>query len=173
MFNKQCLLKTLNFILFYIGWFILVYFRNAEATWLCAGICCLNFILGSPKTALIKVALITASFGLFHDALLVHYYFFSFTDTPHLMLPTWFITLWVLFLSTYHCSLAWILKLPIIITALLGGIFGSLSYMAGTWMGALTFHFDTMPQALFHFIDWAILFPMTIVIYNKLRNLTC
>lgn len=73
--------------------------------------------------------------------------------------PWWLALLWLHFCLSLRHSLAFMQRLPVVIQALLGGVFGSLSYLAGAHFGAVYLPFDASVTAGILALVWAILLP--------------
>nr|WP_255700934.1 DUF2878 domain-containing protein [Polynucleobacter sp. IMCC 29146] len=156
--------KIANFVLFQVGWFACI-FGGAFGYVMGAVIFSLALVAVSVwqapfKKAEISLFLKIGLYGLVGDTLLQHLgllHFKSPVPWPFLS-PIWMWTLWVLFATTLNQSMAWLQGKPLI-AALLGSIFGPLSYIAGVEMGAATWGNQTQAIVLIGLI-WAIGMPV-------------
>lgn len=80
--------------------------------------------------------------------------------------PAWMVGLWVLFGTTWGSSLQWLAHRPGV-AALLGGVFGPLSYGAGVRLGAAEF-----PDPAFSVVGlagaWAVVLPAALAASERL-----
>lgn len=156
-----------NFILFYIGWLLGVYYHNHWAALVCFGFALINFLMSREKKSVLVSALVITCIGLLNDSLVFGLGILRFTDTPEYWMTPWLAALWLLFASTYHSSLAWVEKTHRLFQATVGGIVGALSYIAGTKLGAVSYELTIMPQLIFHFLNWIWLYPLTLWLHGK------
>lgn len=68
--------------------------------------------------------------------------------------PVWIVAMWTLFASTFGASMAWI-QGRVLIAALLGGVFGPASYVAGMRFGAVKFGASLMVTVAVLSLVWA------------------
>ncbi|SUI76294.1 DUF2878 domain-containing protein [Shewanella morhuae] len=80
--------------------------------------------------------------------------------------PWWLGCLWLHFSLSLNHSLAFIRPLPLICQALIGGIFGTLSYLAGAQFHAVNLPYGTVVSALILFVVWSILLPFAVQCAN-------
>lgn len=105
--------------------------------------------------------------GLLADSLLAHSGILAF-NTGFGLLPWWLVVLWGCFAATFNQSLAF-LKNRLILAALLGGIGGPLTYLAGAELGRVQFGNDTFATMTQLAIVWSLLTP-TLVLVSKQLN---
>jgi hypothetical protein len=72
--------------------------------------------------------------------------------------PLWITAMWLLFATTLNSSLKW-LQGRYWLAALMGAIFGPLSYMAGERMGAIAFNYDVRFTVVVLALVWAGVVP--------------
>ena len=130
--------------------------------WLPAGIILLiASVAFSPKRAqdlrLWPIALI----GFLGDLLLTQVDFFSFEQPP-----IWLATIWLGFAFTLNHSMNWLFSIKLPLQAMVGGIAGAMSYLAGARLGAVELPLGTLLSAAILSSYWAILLP-TIVLLSK------
>ena len=105
--------------------------------------------------------------GLLVDGLLTITGVFIFTAPGFsLPIPLWLLALWAGFSLTLPYSLNYLQGHPVI-CALLGGIFGPLSYWAGARFDAVSFGQDLYFTLGLLAIVWACVFPLCMVIESK------
>jgi len=81
--------------------------------------------------------------------------------------PAWIVAMWVLFATALNSSLQW-LNNRYLLAALLGGIFGPLSYRAGAAFGAATFPFGEISGLIILAVIWGLVMPLLVWINYKL-----
>lgn len=95
-----------------------------------------------------------AVLGIVIDSLLTLLGVFQFSH-----LPWWLALLWLHFCLSLRHSLAFMQRCPVVIQALLGGVFGSLSYLAGAHFGAVYLPHEESVTAAILALVWAFLLP--------------
>ena len=93
--------------------------------------------------------------GVAVDFLLTVFKLIEFTQGQ--LLPSWLMLLWVLFALTFSAGYRWLNKLPVIVSAILGGIFGPLAYWAASKLSSV----EILSPVLFTSISavfWGLLF---------------
>ncbi|MDG5899288.1 DUF2878 domain-containing protein [Shewanella xiamenensis] len=113
-------------------------------------------------STMIKVGLL----GIVIDTLLTLFGVFEFT-----VLPWWLACLWLHFALSLHHSLIFMRALPIILQVILGGVFGSLSYIAGAQFNAVTLPFGESISMIILAVVWTILLPLFIKISRSYRQI--
>jgi hypothetical protein len=76
--------------------------------------------------------------------------------------PFWLWLVWALFAMTLNASLAFLQRVPVRMNALLGAVFGTLSYVAGARLGAAVMAESVWNLSLLA-LAWACVFPMTVI----------
>ncbi|WP_192022313.1 DUF2878 domain-containing protein [Shewanella sp. WPAGA9] len=113
-----------------------------------------HFVVSQQNKWDLKVMLVSALAGCLVDSLLTVFGIFEFAS-----FPIWLGLLWAYFAISLNYSLALFNHLPVAIQALLGGVFGSLSYIGGANLGAVTLPQGTATTAIVLFVIWFVLFP--------------
>ena len=156
--------KIANFVLFQVGWFACI-FGGASGHVVASVLFSLALVAISVwQTPFKKNTLALFGkiglYGLVGDTLLLQLGFLQFNSpVPFAFLsPIWMWILWILFASTLNQSMAWLLGKPLM-GALLGGILGPLSYIAGVELGAASWGNKLQAIVLIGFI-WAIGMPI-------------
>jgi hypothetical protein len=133
--------KFWNFVLLQVGWFACVIgAANQEVFWPVIGsfFYVIFHIWRSPLPVIeLKLLIKAVVLGVSADTLVANLGFLYFQDAwPSAYLsPIWMWALWALVASTVNGSLSWLKGKPIL-GAVLGAIFGPMSYEAGIHMGA-------------------------------------
>lgn len=170
---RHTIINVLNFIIFQIGWLIAVYWHNNIAAAFVVLLAIINVkLLINSNFKIFVICIITACIGIVNDYALLNSGLISFPNQQFVVFPTWLAALWLLFISTFSSSMAWMNKLSIIMIGLIGGIAGSISYVIGTKMGAMHYNIVHIPQLIFHFANWCILMPLLFWFYFKLVRLS-
>ena len=108
-------------------------------------------------------------FGILVDGLFKNFGLVQYLGNSSLYLPPlWIIAMWAGFCLTINHSLAW-LKGNMVLSFLLGFIFGPLSYLAGQKMGVIIFNFDIFTLFVLAFA-WGICIPILYWINSKINN---
>lgn len=102
-----------------------------------------------------------AALGIGIDTVLAVLGLFEFA-----LFPWWLGCLWLHFALTLNHSLAFMRPLPLIFQALLGGIFGGLSYLAGVEFNAVNLPYGNVISGFVLFFVWLVLLPFLIQLAN-------
>ena len=105
------------------------------------------------------LVMITGVVGAFWDSVLVAAGWLSYPTGTFISgaAPYWIIGMWMLFATTLNLAFRW-LRGRIAVAALLGAVFGPLSYLAGSKIGAVTIN-EMTPAMIALGFAWAILMP--------------
>lgn len=93
--------------------------------------------------------------GIAVDFLLTAFNLIDFAQGQ--LMPAWLMLLWVLFALTFFAGYRWLNKLPVIVSVILGGIFGPLAYWAASKISSV----EILSPVLFSSISaifWSLLF---------------
>jgi hypothetical protein len=154
-----------NILAFQVGWFAGVLGAAHDRPWL--GPLAVLFLLilhlwfAADRWAAFQIVLTVGMIGAAIDSTLGYLGILQFRDSLFLgwFCPPWLIALWVVFATTFRSSLAWLAARPLT-AAVLGGLFGPVSYYAGQALGALNL-MDNLPVAVTTLSAiWAALFPL-------------
>lgn len=100
--------------------------------------------------------------GISIDALLTLMGVFEFNTSPW-----WLACLWLHFALSLHHSLMFLRALPVVLQALMGGIFGSLSYLGGAKLHAFALPLGVGESVLIIAGLWVFLLPVFIQIASS------
>ena len=155
----------LNFIAFQAGWFALVVGAAYGQLWpgmLLAGLAvAIHLALSERPGQEARLIVVALSAGLVCDSLLAASGWLRYASPAPGLAPYWILAMWALFATTLNVSMRW-LKGRIGLAALMGAVFGPLSYIAGQRLGALEFiDFQAAVPALA--IAWALAMPLLIL----------
>ncbi|RBP50805.1 DUF2878 domain-containing protein [Arenicella xantha] len=119
----------------------------------------------------LQLVALSVLLGLMVDTLWLQLGFLQFTDPRPVtaMSPAWIMLLWVGFALTINHSLSWINAHPLL-PAVLGGIGGPLSYLAGERLGAVTFTTNVTALMIYIGIAWAISLTLLALVAKDKQN---
>jgi Protein of unknown function (DUF2878) len=157
LIRSDWLRLLLNGLLFNVSWFVVVLSQSA----LVAGLqlflhLCIHFVLfGRGLAELRLVALVTVS-GVMLDQALFAFGVFKLSGSTGA--PLWLSCLWPLFATTL-CHAFSALQGRWLIAALIGGIGGTASYIAGVGLSEISFGSSLLSPIVIAAL-WALLFPL-------------
>ncbi|MCT7941030.1 DUF2878 domain-containing protein [Shewanella holmiensis] len=125
----------------------------------------LHFVVSKNRKRDFWVVLAVSSLGIFVDICLIYFGVFEFSISPW-----WLALLWIFFALTLNSSLAFAHKLHLPLQVILGGISGSLSYLAGANFGAVVLPFGTVYSTCILVVIWCVLFPVSMTIAARLKS---
>ena len=108
--------------------------------------------------------------GFCFDSVLISLGVFSLPHTTSFS-PFWLVSMWTGFSTAFSMGLHQIQKIPwflIIIIAALGGL---LSYRTGASFGGIVLNDDLYFSSISIMLEWAIAFPLLLMMYTKLQGL--
>ncbi len=157
--------RIVNFVTFQIGWFVCVLGASYGRPWL--GPSVVLFLLSfyfwmvEDHWTAVRVVLVVGLVGAVIDSAFGYVGLLQFRDSvlANWLCPPWLVALWMIFATTLQHSLSWLAgrwKLA----ALLGGVFGPVSYYAGQEFGALRLGGTMSSTALALAAVWALLLPL-------------
>lgn len=124
--------------------------------------------VGESLTEL-AVVLVTALAGIITDSLLALFGVYIFSGSGQFLpIPFWLILLWFAFASTLRHSLAYLSK-HYRLAAGLGAVGGTLSYVAGMKLQAVTFGLAFYPTVLLLACIWACLMPVIFLLCQRVE----
>ena len=153
------------------GWFGCIYLARAGGELYTPAIPVVGWILASfalaPSRARAFKAFALASAGISADFLAHQFHLIQFVpDTGFAVLPVWIISLWLLFVVTL-LLLARQLNGKYLFAAVLGAVFGPLTYQSGEGFGVLLL--AGRSAAIAYSVFWAIYLPSSILWLNSER----
>lgn len=160
--------KIINFVLFQLGWIIAVYYHSNVAALFCFSLALIAYILSGHLT--VRYLLLGAGvalIGIFNDYILHALGIIKFPNQTYIFLPLWLCAVWFIFVATFGSSLAWLQSLSLRYKAILGGLGGAVSYIAGAQLGAVAIHGTPIMQFAILFVNWFFLFPFLLWLYCK------
>ena len=125
------------------------------------------WLAAEPARELLLV-LITGVIGVTWDSFMVSAGWLSYPSGVFIsgVAPYWIVAMWMLFATTLNVSFRW-LQQRLWLAAIMGAVFGPLSYYAGASAGAVVLH---NPNAAFTglSIAWAIMLPSLLWLAQQL-----
>jgi hypothetical protein len=124
-------------------------------------------LAAEPERELALIVM-TGAIGLSWDSVMVSAGWVTYPNGTFAvgLAPYWILGMWMLFATTLNASFRW-LHPRLRLAAVMGAVFGPLSYMAGSAAGAVEF---TNPTAVYVTLSasWALLFPGLLMLARQL-----
>jgi Protein of unknown function (DUF2878) len=167
--------RFVNFAMFYLGWFSCVV--GAARGWLWLGpavaavLLLVHLALTPSRVREARLILLAGLFGFAVDTSLASAGLFSFTRTsvtPWLS-PLWMVALWMLFATTLNGSMSWLAG-RYGLAALLGFLFGPVSYVAGARLGAIDLPDRWIGSLAGVAVAWAFAMPTLLMLRDRLSK---
>lgn len=157
-----------SFIWYYIGWFGCVYLgKYGFSKWsFFFPLFLVTLLLVWRKLSLRVTGLLilVAVLGMTFDAVMTAKGWIVFVDPDYVILPYWLISIWLLFLFVIPIMVP-LFYSRLWLAAVLGAVFGPLSYASGNAMGVLSFQ-GPLSMCLYAGF-WGLYFPLSIYIVGK------
>lgn len=153
-----------NFVAFQLGWFACVLAAANASAWLgmlvVGLVVALHLVLAERPGQELRLVALALLMGLVFDSLLVNSGWLRYASPGPFsgLAPYWILGMWALFATTLNVTMGWLKDKPAL-AALLGAVFGPLSYMAGQRLGALEF-VDFRSGMLALAVVWALAMPL-------------
>lgn len=154
-----------NAVVFQVGWWIAVLGTGWAYHWigplLVACLVCVNVSSSADRRATARIVIVVGLFGTLLDSALSFAGLLLFVENPFApwLCPPWLIALWCLLATTLNGSLRWLAGRDRL-AALVGGIFGPLSYYAAQQLGTLRLGPNEPLSLLLLSILWAVVLPL-------------
>lgn len=163
--------KILNALGYQVGWWTCIssirWGLELEAIAFCAVMFAMHLRFSKAPLQELKLGSVTLLLGIFVDSMLQHFdviEFYGWSLGP--FSPYWLWTLWILFSFTLNNSLAILKNQSLFINALIGMIFGPLTYYAGAKLGAASFVASTAHIMSLSFV-WMLAMPLLVVVAKR------
>ncbi|WP_171045246.1 DUF2878 domain-containing protein [Pseudoalteromonas rubra] len=157
----------INLVIFQSVWWLSALFTH-QAVIAVVVIMALHFALSPSKKADV-VSLTILPVGLVADQTLAAFGVISFVG-GQLWLPLWLALLWAHFLLTLNHSLSWLGRFNVGVQAMIGAVFGALSYIGGIKLGALNSPLSLIDVFLVFAVVWAIVLPLVVYLNTRLNT---
>lgn len=102
-------------------------------------------------------------FGSLLDYFNIAIGWFEFDQTG---IPYWLIALWAIFAWYAYFLYPYVNQYPAAIVLAVGGIAGSLSYVAGSKLGAVSFGLSLSATAIILFVEWVLVIAVILKVYG-------
>jgi hypothetical protein len=162
--------KFINFLIFQFGWIMIVFYHNFLSGLLGLGLALLNYLFIRISLKELMLSFAIAFLGILNDLIIAKIGFLDFSNAIMLPIPLWLASLWLLFVSTFASSLAWLRCLNVFFLAFLGAFGGAISYCAAEKLNALSYHTAGLPSFIFYGLNWLLLFPFLFILYHYIRK---
>lgn len=127
----------------------------------------LHFLLASSLRHELWLVLVIALPGIVLDATLSHLNIYQFHNGE--LLPLWLVEIWIAFAVSLPRSMGFLARFPVL-SILLGGVGGTLSYFSGSKLGAVTLAEPLTTSLAIIALPWAILFPLCLQATTLIRR---
>jgi hypothetical protein len=158
-----------NAVFFQLVWFACAIYQQSSIV-IVSLLIVIHFILSPSPLNDFKV-LVLSLVGISVDQALFVAGVIEFSSSSP-VIPYWLILLWCYFAMCFNHSLRWTLSIPVWGQSILGGVFGTLSYLAAVNFEAIASPFSTVTFVICFFVVWAALFPLLIITHKRLIPLT-
>ena len=147
-------LNLINLLMFQAVWWLSILYQNSVLA-ISSGLLLLHFALSSHRQSDLLSMVKVVACGVIIDSLLTYMQLFEFQYIPY-----WLGLLWCHFAISLRYSLAFTQRLPFYINAILGGVFGCISYLAGARFGAVVLPQEYLTSVMILFSVWFVIFPI-------------
>ncbi len=163
--------RLINALGFQTGWWACIVGVGHGLEWPAMGLCVALVWLHLQRTPYrrqeLMIAAAALALGLVIDSLLqyfsvIHFYGWALWALS----PFWLWMLWVLFAMTLNASLDFLQTLPLWVSAILGGVAGPLTYLAGASFGAAAMQ-PTFTHVSLLALAWAMALPLLVVLARQ------
>ena len=164
-----------NFLMFYLGWFACVAGAGRGVPWAgpatAAVLLLAHLTLASNRVREGVLILVVGVFGFAVDTLQASTGLYAFSGTSMFpwLCPPWMTALWMLFATTLNGSTEWLAG-RYRLAAVLGALFGPLSYLAGERLGAITLSSNALVSLGGIAIVWGLVMPALLRIRGALSD---
>lgn len=154
-------LNLINLLMFQAVWWLSILYQNSVLV-ISLGLLLLHFALSSNRQADLLCMLKVVACGLVIDSTLTLMNVFEFQTTPY-----WLALIWCHFALSFRYSLAFAQKLPFYLNAIIGGVFGCLSYLAGARFDAVVLPQEYLTSVMILFSVWFVIFPIFVNVSRR------
>ena len=171
--SRRTIFILFNFIGFQAVWAACAYGATNQipSAGVIAGIIyiLIHFTFTPSRLLDVSIMLIVAMTGVILDFINFYFGLISFNSSSH-TLPFWLVILWLSFSLILPHSLRWLGNYPLL-ASLLGGTGGSLSYVIGHQLGAITLSTPLYPSVIVYFLEWAVIVPVALWLISYIEKL--
>ncbi|PKG38481.1 DUF2878 domain-containing protein [Psychromonas sp. Urea-02u-13] len=156
-----------NFLSFQSAWFVAVTLQQQGILILITLLIC-HFLMSRYRVRDFYSVFFITLLGSLVDLICAFTGLFLFDD-GHL-LPLWLLLLWANFALTFHYSMGWLMRSPLVVQAILGGVSGSLSYFSAYKLGAVDYAFTTELTIFALVVIWSVTLPVYVFIASTIQG---
>jgi hypothetical protein len=166
----------INFAAFQVGWFtcVLGAANGLPMMGLIISACVVLLHLTSVErpTRELRLVVIAVLMGLVFDSLLVTAGWLKYPSGNFLpgIAPYWILAMWANFATTLNLTMGW-LKGRLVLAAVMGAIFGPLTYVAGEKLGGIEF-IDFTASMIGLGVVWGISMPLLLIAAGRYNGLS-
>ena len=164
IFQNKSSQRLLNVVMFQLGWWLLV-LKGNNAIAFASILILMHFVIFPNKSKDFLLIMILVPMGIILDFCLTKAEIFQFTTVPY-----WLAVLWVLFILTYNHSLFIFQRWHIWKQTLIGGLFGPLSYYAGSQLDAVTLPQGNAISLFILVLVWSLFFPSSLNLARRIND---
>ncbi len=173
------MVRTLNLVLYELGWFACVLSAAYLRPWLGISIGLaligVHLYLTTDRANQAKVILFTLATGMCVDSVLLGLgvYQFPSGSFSRFLPPLWMSVLWMQFATTFRYSLSW-LSGRHALSAVLGFMGAPLAFLGGEKLGAITFDTPRQTNLLILGAFWGLAIPLLFYVSDRIHaRATC
>lgn len=158
--------KIYNAVVFNVAWLVCVLGGSLAAIPAALIVISIHLFFFSKNKTELALIIVVLLLGIVVDSLLMRSGLLQSPDGS-VWPPLWLVCLWALFATTLNHSLKWF-QTHIGVAIILGGVAGTLTYLAGTRLTAFSLR---EPQALtlgVMFAVWCVVFPFCLMLAKNL-----
>ena len=156
----------INALVFNIAWLVCVLGGNIIALPVALVVIAAHCFYISDNNREIILILVVVALGVLVDSVLIRTGFLI-PPNENLWPPLWLVCLWGLFATTLNHSLKWF-QSHTAIAVVIGGIAGSLTYLAGTRLTDFSLKEPRLVTIAVMFVTWCFVFPFCLRLANKI-----
>lgn len=160
-----------NFVAFQASWFACVLGGAAQLPWLGVAAVAATLAVHAWQSPAhrpeLRLALCAGALGALWESSLVTAGVLVYPSGQLLgaLAPVWIVALWIGFATSFNVSMRW-LKGRLALAALLGGVFGPMSFWGGAKLGAVAFPDPALALGVLA-AGWALLMPIMVVLADR------
>lgn len=162
-FSPNAFLKIFLYLWFYLGWFACIFLAQRDlSSWsllLAAVSWGLSLKLYPQNIRGILFFVLLLFLGLGFDKLALNYGLLVLKVFQEFGMPLWLVSMWLLFLSVLPMLRSFFEK-RLLLAAILGAIFGPISYLSGQKFSVI--ELVSLSGLLAYILFWAVFFPFAI-----------
>ncbi|WOT06883.1 DUF2878 domain-containing protein [Shewanella youngdeokensis] len=156
-------LTIVNLVMFQSVWWMSILYQNRFIS-LSFALLLIHFMLSSRRQSDLALMFTVTAVGAVIDPLLIYVGVFVFSEPPY-----WLLLLWCHFAISLRYSMGFTQKLPWYTNAIIGGVFGCLSYLAGARFNVVHLPLAYFTSVMILFAIWFVIFPMFVTASRRIH----